>query len=125
MTDRGGATPGTSRRDWLRKNAGALAAGGVAGGGGARGGGGGGGGRAGGGLAGAWGPRVRGEEGATETSALIVRSSRPLDLETPVEVFDRFLTPNELFFVRSHFGAPAIELGPWRLSIRGQVERPI
>src|SRR4051794_13971579 len=105
MTDRGGATPGTSRRDWLRTAAGTLAAGG---------------------LSGAWGPRVRGEEGADESSStLIVRASRPLDLEAPGEVFDRFLTPNDLFFVRSHFGAPASGLGPWRLSIRGLVERPI
>ena len=56
---------------------------------------------------------------------MIVRSPRPLDLETPVEVFDRFLTPNDLFFVRSHFGAPAVGLGPWRLSVHGLVERPL
>jgi DMSO/TMAO reductase YedYZ molybdopterin-dependent catalytic subunit len=56
---------------------------------------------------------------------LIVRSTRPLDAETPVEVFDRFLTPNRLFFIRSHFGAPAIGLSPWRLEIGGLVDRPL
>jgi sulfite oxidase len=56
---------------------------------------------------------------------LIVRSMRPLDAETPVEVFDRFLTPNRLFFVRSHFGPPAVGLSPWRFEIEGLVERPI
>ena len=55
---------------------------------------------------------------------LIVRSTRPLDAETPVEVFDRFLTPNRLFFVRSHFGPPAVGLSPWRLEVEGLVERP-
>jgi sulfite oxidase len=56
---------------------------------------------------------------------LIVRSTRPLDAETPVEAFDRFLTPNRLFFVRSHFGPPALGLSPWRLEVEGLVERPI
>lgn len=56
---------------------------------------------------------------------LIVRSSRPLDAETPVEAFDRFLTPNPLFFVRSHFGPPAVGLSPWRLEIDGLVDRPV
>ena len=49
---------------------------------------------------------------ADEGKGLIVRSTRPLDAETPVGVFDRFLTPNRLFFVRSHFGPPAV--GLWR-----------
>ena len=56
---------------------------------------------------------------------LIVRSSRPLDAETPVEVFDRFLTPNRMFFVRSHFGPPALGLSPWRLEVDGLVDRPL
>ena len=55
---------------------------------------------------------------------LIVRSSRPLDAETPVEMFDRFLTPNPQFFVRSHFGPPALGLAPWRLEVDGLVDRP-
>ncbi len=54
---------------------------------------------------------------------LIVRSSMPLDAETPVEAFDRFLTPNDLFFVRSHFGPPATELTPWRFEVDGLVDR--
>jgi sulfite oxidase len=106
MTDRAEAVPGTSRRGWLRTAAGALAAGG---------------------LSGPWGGlehRGWAEEGGGDKS-LIVRSRRPLDLETPVEAFDRFLTPNDRFFVRSHFGAPAVSLAPWRLAIRGLVERPL
>src|SRR3954471_6337208 len=112
MIDRAGVSPGTSRRKWLRTAAGTLAAGA-------------------GGLAGPWGDRLvrsgaeAGDGGAEAETTLIVRSRRPLDLETPVEVFDRFLTPNDLFFVRSHFGAPAVGLGPWRLEVRGLVERPL
>src|ERR1700722_8853701 len=56
---------------------------------------------------------------------LIVRSTRPLDAESPVEVFDRFLTPNRLFFVRSHFGPPALGLSSWRLEVEGLVDRPV
>jgi DMSO/TMAO reductase YedYZ molybdopterin-dependent catalytic subunit len=57
--------------------------------------------------------------------ALIVRNTRPLDLETPVEVFDKYLTPNRLFFVRSHFGAPAIGLSAWQLEVSGSVTKPL
>ena len=60
-----------------------------------------------------------------EGPELIVRNTRPLDAETPVEVFDRFLTPNDLFFVRSHFGPPAVGLGPLALEVGGLVERPL
>ena len=64
-----------------------------------------------------------GESRASEEPALIVRNSRPIDVETPVEVFDRFQTPNRLFFVRSHFGAPAVGLTrTWTLSIGGGVK---
>ncbi len=56
---------------------------------------------------------------------LIVRCPRPLDAESAVEVFDRFLTPNDLFFVRSHFGAPAVGLAPWRLDVNGEVNTPL
>ena len=70
------------------------------------------------------GGRARGDDRAAQ-AGLIVRSSMPLDAETPVEAFDRFLTPNEVFFVRSHFGAPAVDLAPWRFAVDGLVERPV
>jgi sulfite oxidase len=48
----------------------------------------------------------------------------PQDLATPTELFDRLITPTPVFFVRSHFGAPA--LNPWRrLRVSGMVERPL
>ncbi len=55
---------------------------------------------------------------------LIVRSSRPQDLETPVSALTDEFTPNDLFFVRSHFGPPLIDLKEWRFEVRGEVERP-
>ncbi len=57
---------------------------------------------------------------------LIVRSRSPLDAETPVEVFEAAATPNRLFFVRSHFGAPAVGLTDrWRLAVEGGVGRAL
>jgi DMSO/TMAO reductase YedYZ molybdopterin-dependent catalytic subunit len=57
--------------------------------------------------------------------ALIVRSQRPLNLESPIEALDQPLTPNPLFFVRSHFGAPAVDLEPWVIDVVGLVDRPL
>jgi len=56
---------------------------------------------------------------------LIVRNERPLDLETPVSAFTEEFTPTELFFVRSHFGAPVLDAASWSLRIEGLVERPL
>jgi sulfite oxidase len=55
---------------------------------------------------------------------LIARSLRPLNLESPLAALETWLTPNEQFFVRSHFGAPAVDLHPWELEISGLVGRP-
>ncbi|MBI5853757.1 MAG: sulfite oxidase [Nitrospirae bacterium] len=57
---------------------------------------------------------------------LITRVTRPFDAETPVREFASFLTPNHLFFVRSHFGPPAPEAiseTHWKLHVGGLVER--
>ena len=55
---------------------------------------------------------------------MIVRSRRPLDAETPVEVFESQITPTRLFFIRSHFGAPAVSLiDQWTLAIDGGVKQ--
>src|ERR1700751_187239 len=56
---------------------------------------------------------------------LIVRSFRFLDLETPVEYFNTWLTPAAHFFVRNHMHEP-VELGAddWRLTVGGEVEKP-
>src|SRR5205823_6636960 len=56
---------------------------------------------------------------------LIVRNRRPLDLETPVTALDPWLTPNDVFFVRSHFGVPAVRPAPGTIAVGGMVERPL
>ncbi len=62
-----------------------------------------------------------------EKTDLILLTSRPPQLETPVRYFDRAITPNEAFYVRYHvFPIPtAIDLATWRLKITGQVDTPL
>jgi DMSO/TMAO reductase YedYZ molybdopterin-dependent catalytic subunit len=56
---------------------------------------------------------------------LINRGSRPLNLETPLGLLDQEITPNSLHFVRNHGAIPAVDAGAWRLTIDGEVERPL
>lgn len=55
---------------------------------------------------------------------LEVLGDRPAQLQTPVEYFDRLLTPNDVFFVRSHHGLPKLDLSR-KLEITGLVESPL
>jgi DMSO/TMAO reductase YedYZ molybdopterin-dependent catalytic subunit len=57
---------------------------------------------------------------------MVLRSFRFIDLESPVEYFNTWLTPVPHFFVRNHMFEPT-ELDPhdWLLSIGGEVEKPI
>lgn len=62
---------------------------------------------------------VPGEDG------MIVRSFRFVDLETPVEYFNTWLTPVPHFFVRNHMHEPSeLSRDDWRLTVGGEVERP-
>ena len=57
---------------------------------------------------------------------MIVRSYRFLDLETPVEFMTEWITPINHFFVRNHMYPPAkIDASAWKLTITGEVEKPI
>jgi Oxidoreductase molybdopterin binding domain len=64
--------------------------------------------------------------GANQSSSggLIIRQREPKVLETPLDRVDSFLTPAELFYVRSHSPAPKLELASYRLQIAGAVRRP-
>jgi len=63
---------------------------------------------------------VPGEDG------LIVRSFRFVDLETPVEYFNTWLTPVPHFFVRNHMFEPVqLDAQDWRLSVGGELEKPL
>jgi sulfite oxidase len=57
---------------------------------------------------------------------LIVRSYRFLDLEMPVEFMTDWITPVNHFYVRNHMFAPArVEAASWKLTISGEVQKPV
>lgn len=62
-----------------------------------------------------------------EKTDLILLTSRPPQLETPMKYFDRAITPNEAFFVRYHITPipTTVDLDTWRLRISGLVDRPL
>jgi DMSO/TMAO reductase YedYZ molybdopterin-dependent catalytic subunit len=69
---------------------------------------------------------LRAEGRSAGEPALIVRVSKPENFESPFASLDSFLTPNHLFYVRTHFGVyTGIDLRTWRLKVEGHVERPL
>jgi len=57
---------------------------------------------------------------------MILRSFRFVDLETPVEYFNTWLTPIPHFFVRNHMHEPSqLDAKDWRLSLGGEVDKPL
>src|SRR5579863_4276577 len=63
---------------------------------------------------------IPGEEG------MIVRSARFLDLESPPEFFNSWITPVPHFFVRNHMHEPStLDPGQWRLTVGGEVDKPL
>jgi DMSO/TMAO reductase YedYZ molybdopterin-dependent catalytic subunit len=66
------------------------------------------------------GVEVPGEDG------MILRSFRFVDLESPVEYFNSWLTPVPHFFVRNHMHEPSeLDADDWRLTVGGEVEKPL
>jgi DMSO/TMAO reductase YedYZ molybdopterin-dependent catalytic subunit len=62
---------------------------------------------------------VPGEDG------MVLRSFRFIDLESPVEYFNTWLTPVPHFFVRNHMHEPIeVDAHDWRLTVGGEVEKP-
>jgi len=60
---------------------------------------------------------------AVRRSELVIRNPRPLGAEAPLEALAEWQTPNDLFFVRSHFGPPAALPARWTLTMDGEVAR--
>jgi len=57
---------------------------------------------------------------------MILRSFRFVDLESPVEYFNIWLTPVPHFFVRNHMHEPSeLDAFGWRLGLGGEVDKPL
>src|SRR5271165_2932230 len=59
----------------------------------------------------------------SSSAGLIIRQKEPKNLEAPFDQFDSYLTPTELFYIRSHFPAPSVDRDAYRLRIDGAVRR--
>lgn len=57
-------------------------------------------------------------------AGLIIREREPVNLESPFDQLDDLLTPNHLFYIRSHFKRPALDAAAYRLSVSGAVRSP-
>src|ERR1700756_4834486 len=55
---------------------------------------------------------------------LITRQKEPKNLEAPFDRIDSYLTPTELFYIRSHFPTPDLDRATYRLRIDGTVRHP-
>ncbi len=77
------------------------------------------------GLSERWSVQEASADGTSDEGQLIVRSRRPLNLESTSSAFDHRITPAHSLFVRSHFGAPVVDLGTWEVEIVGLVRRTL
>ena len=56
---------------------------------------------------------------------LIVRSPRPINLETPLRDLSAEITPTDLFFVRNNYDGPEIDASQYVLKVDGEVDNPL
>ena len=49
---------------------------------------------------------------AVRPVGLIIRQKDPNNLEMPFDQLGDFITPSELFYIRSHFATPELNLSP-------------
>ncbi len=56
---------------------------------------------------------------------LIQMNGYPIDAETPLDLLTTYLTPNDVFFVRHHWNPTFPDASTWRLTVDGEVERPL
>jgi DMSO/TMAO reductase YedYZ molybdopterin-dependent catalytic subunit len=61
-----------------------------------------------------------------DKDGMIIRSYRFLDLEMPVEFMTDWITPVNHFYVRNHmFEPPKFDAKAWKLTISGEIEKPL
>src|SRR5947207_3444152 len=62
---------------------------------------------------------------AVRPVGLIIRQKDPNNLEMPFDRLGDFITPTELFYIRSHFPTPELDPVAYRLSIGGAVRKAL
>ena len=62
---------------------------------------------------------------AVRPVGLIIRQKDPNNLEMPFDQLGDFITPSELFYIRSHFPTPELDPAAYQLSIGGAVRREL
>jgi DMSO/TMAO reductase YedYZ molybdopterin-dependent catalytic subunit len=65
-----------------------------------------------------------GEARHLPSMGLITRQQQPKNLETAADQLASFLTPTELFYIRSHFPAPMLDVSAYQLRVDGAVKKP-
>jgi DMSO/TMAO reductase YedYZ molybdopterin-dependent catalytic subunit len=58
-------------------------------------------------------------------AGLIIREKEPTNLEMPFDQINSYITPTELFYIRSHFPTPRIDVAGYRLRFDGAVRKPL
>src|SRR6266480_411322 len=58
------------------------------------------------------------------SAGLIIRQKEPRNLESPFDQIESYLTPTELFYIRSHFPIPGLDRATYQLRIDGAVRHP-
>ena len=58
-------------------------------------------------------------------TGLTIRQKEPKNFEAPFDPIDSYLTPTELFYIRSHFPIPTLDRTSYRLRIDGAVRNPL
>lgn len=58
-------------------------------------------------------------------NTMVIREQEPLNIEYPFRTLDGPITPNNQFFVRTHFPIPVIDESDMRLTVDGEVEREL
>src|SRR5687767_4057512 len=56
---------------------------------------------------------------------LIVRSPRPVNLETPLRELGNEVTPVDLFFVRNNYDGAELDSAQYALKVQGEVDNPL
>src|SRR5258708_26735225 len=62
---------------------------------------------------------------AVHPVGLIIRQKDPNNLEMPFDQLGEFITPSELFYIRSHFPTPKMDPIAYRLSLRGALRNEL